>query len=265
MEMFIFGRPKWDSLKRHKIQGTVGSTVSGTHSLAAILSVSLQPANMFLNKSPGVQPPEQETTMQPFHKANQQHPGLHELQGQGRGPLPFAQHFWDDSCSTISSLGLHSVRRALKVQQNQQKPTRMVRGLEHMVWDKRARKFVCSARRDNWLHSPTIQKVTEKVQTGCSWRCTAEGQRKQAQGAARKTTLGWRQKRSSEWLSPGTGAQRAWSISTLGDIHMDKDISDITLPRSQLALSWSGTQRPKKLPFSKLPQLGHEKLLCSEC
>lgn len=91
METFIFGRPNWDSLKRPKIQGNVGSTFSGAHSLAAILSVFLQPANMFLNKSPDVQPPEQEATTQPCNKANQQHPGLYKLQHSGskQGTLTF--------------------------------------------------------------------------------------------------------------------------------------------------------------------------------
>lgn len=92
MEMFISGRPNWDSLKRPKIQGSVsGSTFSGTHSLAGILSVFLQPALLkCLSKSPGAQPPEKETTMQPCNKANQQHPGLHELQHSGsrQGTLP---------------------------------------------------------------------------------------------------------------------------------------------------------------------------------
>lgn len=62
-------------------------------------------------------------------------------------------------------------------------------------------------------------------------------------------------------LQSGSGAQRAWSNSVLGDIHMDKDISNITKLRSQPALSWSGTRRPKKYYplFFKLPQLVQEK------
>lgn len=63
---------------------------SGTHSLAAILSVFLQPANIFLNRRPGVQPPEQEATVQPCNKANQQHPGQYKVQHSGsrQGTLP---------------------------------------------------------------------------------------------------------------------------------------------------------------------------------
>lgn len=150
METFSFGKPSWDSLKRPKIQGNVGSTFSGTHSLAAVLNVFLQPGNMCLSKSPDVQPPKQETMMQPCIKQANSTLGCMSCStvGQCRGPFPFAQYFWDGICSAIPSLGLPSVAGALEVQQAQQKPTRMVRGLEHTMWEKREREFVCSARRD---------------------------------------------------------------------------------------------------------------------
>lgn len=142
----------------------MGSTFSGTHSLAAILRVILQPANTCLNKI-------QESSVScPLNKRQQCNLAIKQtnstlgcrscsIVGQGRRPFLFAQYFWDDICSAVPSLGLPSVRGALKVQQ---KHTRMVREMEHTMWEKGEREFCCSGRRDTLLHSPTTQKVQSR-------------------------------------------------------------------------------------------------------